>query len=362
MLFDLNFVPNHPVYRLQEAIDYFFANGLRQQSYNVNCVPTWFRPVVGELPSLDQRLRRLFRLLKQETPASQSKLLRAWTNNNSVQALCEDKALKIGCFLCSSSALRKQLRGLFEYLYDEGLDAKAFIAAAGNKTFLDHYHAFRKINAAVCPFCGIENYVDRTDRLRSTYDHYLPRSRYFFSSVNFQNLVPMCDRCNERPSKGTTDPLLGRNGKRRRVFYPYASCRGIRLSVSCIQRPALGDGGKWKVVVKPANSKDSESVQTWKSLFRFPHRYETRLEERNSVWIRDLLASSKPSQLRTPTNLRAAFRKEARKLKNPYFVTSKSEAVLQGAFFSYLGSAADVTILKGITSAADGVPKLSKLK
>ena len=85
----------------------------------------------------------------------------------------------------------------------------------------DHYDCFVTANnKGKCPYCGIFSLDSQYDPSREAYDHYLPKSKYPFNSINFKNLAPMCEKCNSR-NKGVKDPLYSSNGTRRKSFYSY---------------------------------------------------------------------------------------------------------------------------------------------
>ena len=96
----------------------------------------------------------------------------------------------------------KELCKAFDYAWFEGADAK------GEKPW-GGVSLMRTINrfARCCPYCNAESIYLINKRIKrktqsafgkSSFDHFLPKSRYPFLSVSIYNLIPACDRCNSK--------------------------------------------------------------------------------------------------------------------------------------------------------------------
>lgn len=62
----------------------------------------------------------------------------------------------------------------------------------------------------ICPYCGKDEVIESI-RSKRQIDHYLPKRKYPFFALNYFNLIPACDLCNEAPKKGTRDPIVEEN-------------------------------------------------------------------------------------------------------------------------------------------------------
>src|SRR5690606_360287 len=106
----------------------------------------------------------------------------------------------------STTGLYGVLKGFFIDLYEQVLDGNGF-RDLFSTTLRAHFDEFSTINSEItlCPICGLGELKKHTDEARDQYDHYLPKSIYPLSSVNFKNLVPVCRECNSLDVKGDTD-------------------------------------------------------------------------------------------------------------------------------------------------------------
>jgi len=354
MFYGLQFVSDHPVYRLHEAFSHFLDVGLKFKTFGTHCFPKWFRPVVTASSGLFDRCRAVHSEAHKRKQAERDLVVAVWKSHSDVQRLCEDAKSKLVQWDCKSNKLVDALRELFNFLYESTLESKSFEKAAG-KSLLDHYNAFRALGQRVCPFCGLNYYADRDGGARSSYDHFLPRLYYPLAAVNFRNLVPMCDDCNERPRKGTKDVLFKDNARttRRRFFYPYSKLGGVLLSIKCTKRPQPSNpSGTWKVKAIATKAGEQPLVSGWDSVFDVEARFSARVRESLDGWMKDFLNSKGYSNQPTVTQLRKALSKKATWLSLPEQVHSRAEATLQAAAFRYMAVDAPHAMLAGYTAIA----------
>lgn len=85
----------------------------------------------------------------------------------------------------------------------------------------------------LCAHCG----GDTSGRNR-TIDHVIPKS--MGGGLDYNNLMPLCKRCNQFRSNGSVDP---------EIFYPYANEKAIQQCLNYKKRWLLGrtgsDGTHW---------------------------------------------------------------------------------------------------------------------
>ena len=69
----------------------------------------------------------------------------------------------------------------------------------------------KSLNTTICPYCNADTIFATTVtkdgkdvNIRSTLDHYYPKSKYPFLSISLYNLIPACNRCNSN-IKGVVD-------------------------------------------------------------------------------------------------------------------------------------------------------------
>ena len=233
---------------------------------------TWFRN------SLD----KIYQLLPTLTNAQRNKIKQVYLNNNDISNLCSGQLqpLKMDDL---PQALTKEITDLFEQLYTKMLNAARYTRDHdGTKVYYDLFYQTNQNHT--CPFCGYHNMKSDLDKGREAYDHYLPKSKYPFAAVNFENLVPMCYECNSS-YKGATDPLD--NGSV--AFYPFHNAN-YDIDVK-IQHPqpvewSNIDEGKCTVTIDTPNQNE---LATWERVFDVKKRYVQRIEQFDKQWIDELM-------------------------------------------------------------------------
>jgi len=119
---------------------------------------------------------------------------------------------------------------------------------------------------------------------RAEYDHYLCQSDYPLSIANWDNLFPVCDRCNRKANKGDKN-VIARTG-RNLAYYPYGVSSGVEVVAECTDAQEISRTPDWKVAVtsrKPVD--EGEKVETWMWVYRIKPRYEESLQSDGAHWV-----------------------------------------------------------------------------
>ena len=214
--------------------------------------------------------------------------LQAWfMGNNDIAGLCRnDPAVPIARYddlKAFDLPLANELAAFFKGLYNpkELLGLKALREVIGEID--DHHIQFTTVNRqGKCPFCGINDVKGVYHSKREAYDHYLPKGKYPFNSINFHNLAPACHECNSTyklskdPLYDAKDPLLTKTGGRRKSFYPYQTTSfTIDLEISLNTKdwtnitPADID-----ITTGPETVR--EEIDTWLDVYRIEERYKAK--------------------------------------------------------------------------------------
>jgi hypothetical protein len=348
MIFGLTFIPQHGVYRLHEAFDYFIQTGCNETVFGASCFPGWFAPVFRGCPKLRQLSQNLWAALR----ASAQDLTRvraAWNCLSNVETLCCDCTRSVA-FDQPSEATVEAIRNLFDYLYDGCLGVKCCKTTCGD---IDtHYAQFRRECATVCPFCGLETYPDDGCGYRAAYDRYLCRSSYPLLSVCFRNLVPICDSCNKAPQKGNKDILIGDNGGRRKAYYPFGCVGGVTIRVTWPVKRALGNPGRCELSIEPKVPAESDQVHTWITVYRIRERATARIQSNFDTWLKTLLRLKGFSRKPSVAQLRQFFRGEAKALIEEPVLRRETDALYKHGVCAYLADVATDAVLEGIASVA----------
>jgi hypothetical protein len=223
------------------------------------------------------------------------RLKTAFQDNNDLERCCNGQGpclpLPYDTLSSVHPTLVESFRNFFGNLYSQGfLGLEIFARHIG--TVDAYYDSFiSKNNQGVCPFCGLQPMDGEWDLTREPLDHYLPKSKYPFNSINLKNLPPACHKCNSQYKLGA-DPVHDRNQNRRKAFYPFSpEPFGIEVNAEIRTQDWTN--------LKPENftfsfgpaSRDEE-IQTWVEIYRVNERYAARCCSRNGGigWLNTVVA------------------------------------------------------------------------
>ncbi len=197
--------------------------------------------------------------------------------NNDVENLCcGDESCQPRRYERNQAAkttLDEKLELFFKNLYSTGfIGHKRTQNIIGTKS--EYYDdLINENNNGICPFCGLLPLDNENDPSRDAFDHYLPKSKYPFNSVNIKNLFPSCDKCNSK-NKGSDDPIYDRDTtKRRKAFYPFdQNNKNIEISIE-VSTNSWSEIKPNDLTVSLKSTSNPEEVNTWNDLYRVKQRY-----------------------------------------------------------------------------------------
>jgi 5-methylcytosine-specific restriction endonuclease McrA len=312
MLFNYQFV-EHNITKMQSYIDYIFENvwcNAKQVEYGPELYEgnaelfQIFEYFYGEdcaekpVKSAKFFLEGLVNIFNAFAELDQEQIdqIKIWyQSNNNIESSCKNEgdSFPINYALLKSepslAVLTEQLESFFSKLYSNNfLINDAVKAHVG--TLKGHYKLFMQTNdEGICPFCGLSPLDGEWSETREAYDHYLPKSKYPFNSINFFNLVPACNKCNSG-NKGVKDPIELTDNTRRKAFYPYSNEQpDINLSMTFV-------GGDWEayvpdnIAIAAESEAHQEEVNTWFELFGLESRYKSHLCSKpwGKLWLKRL--------------------------------------------------------------------------
>lgn len=276
--------------KMQEFVDYIFthvwcealAHDYELRLFNGNStlkdIITNFHytePIGAEF--FIKGIQEIFDLFKSLKPSEIDNLKIWFQSNNSIEELCKNNTAIIPTTYEDideiNAKLSASLKAFFMNLYSQNfLTLKPLSDKIS--TIDDHYKEFVKANSiGKCPFCGLYPIDGEYVQTREAYDHYLPKSKYPFSSINLKNLAPICNKCNSG-NKSTKDPLRDQRGNRRKAFYPYEMNKyniEIKMEVSATNIEHLKPENL-SIEFGPQNL--NEELSTWNQLFNIEDRYK----------------------------------------------------------------------------------------
>jgi len=308
MLFPYTYVP-HQMEKMQEFIDFIFFDVWCKANSTLTYSLDLFDPLteLWELmrdftfdtdPSKGakffyEHVESIYKEFSLLSPKEIDKLKSWYVANNDIKKIsANDATAQIARYIdiqVKHPKLCKELSSFFRGLYDNSC-LSALKSKIGN--LREHSRAFFTINnIGKCPFCGINDLKGIHHTRREAYDHYLPKYRYPFNSINFYNLAPACNECNSvyklsrdpahHPKKSSTP------GQRRKFFYPFSSTPHV-IDLQVNLRHVNIDNLKpndINLVFGPTNI--AEQIDTWKDVYGIEERYKAKFCTKNDgkYWL-----------------------------------------------------------------------------
>ncbi|MCA6436887.1 MAG: hypothetical protein IM600_00595 [Bacteroidetes bacterium] len=251
----------------------------------------------------NSHVEEIYNEFKKLKPIDRNKLKNWYKINNSIYSLCENRNLKpinYKTLIKKYPVLGVKIKSFYTKLY--GKESPFNLAAFGDlsKIIDNHYKKFVEINdEEICPFCGIKEIKGVHHSKREAYDHFIPKSKYPFSSINFKNLAPMCNDCNSS-YKLTKEPLMHIdpitkkvNNIRRKSFYAY-SYKKINLETSIsltsvdIANLSANDIAINVKAIDPVSYIDR--IEGWKEVYGIDERYKAKVLSKRGAnkWYNEL--------------------------------------------------------------------------
>lgn len=230
--------------------------------------------------TLKDEVVRIYGIFKGLTPEIKAEVKTAFTTNNNIEALCNGTS---PIYLANLPVVvEKDIKPLFKWCYETLLEKGK---VSGDK--MDYYNELIKDpdnDFDTCPCCGLTDIESAESICREDYDHYLPKAHYPFASVNFTNLVPICNKCN-RDRKKAKDPIKNN----RIAFYPFST---KVHSIVCSYTFNVDIDSKTKKVnldkLSISFTGDIPRIQTWNWLFAIEVRYNDYIKSKAQSWLREL--------------------------------------------------------------------------
>lgn len=284
MLFPYNY-PKHKIQKIQSFVNYIMLEVvLAIHKFPDKQVP--LDQIVSKYLALIQGVSEtviLYPMTKMYEDAREldrfhRKIIRkAVLENNKVEELCNKKELYPVRYSYMNSRFTKpyekdmieNIKLFCNNLYEICLRRSSFYSTYGK---IKDYHDILIGTNSVCGFCGRDSLHIKFSKLRNAFDHYLPKSKYPFVSVNFHNLVPACTRCNS-DYKRSTD-ILYKGKERIKAFYPFTAEKyeihiGVHLKKS--YRPDITPND---IELTFACEGHDEEVNNWLRIYHIAERYK----------------------------------------------------------------------------------------
>lgn len=297
MLYFYKSISPHPIENLHNYLHNFFiqlfdeVNPTYDHTHHIHAD---FKEIITKYKTqIDDKLAAIFSAYNVLHLAEKQIVQTAYNNNNNIEGIC-NKSVKPYIY----DDLPISIQPLIRELYDSnGILYKMLTAKDGYSEIKDkcgnlktHFENFRKQNMySICPFCGMENILTEYDKLKNEYDHYIPKSEYPFCSINFKNLVPVCDYCNKSGNKGSKDiPFVPKSNPKiqEELYNPYSADfpdHKIVLNIDA-KDTDLKDINSWNLEIDCIPSKNSKRKERWMEIYNIESRYKAKIAGDSYIW------------------------------------------------------------------------------
>ncbi|MEW5676447.1 hypothetical protein ABGT15_09045 [Flavobacterium enshiense] len=336
----------------------FFSLIEESENFDDHLFPTWsinvFAPT--DLRSKFEEVYNVYKAIN--NPNSRSRIIEAFENTNKIEDLCSNN-LDISMIVLNDLpfSIRACLARLFSYLYKTAINYHGFQTYV-NDTLKKTITRFKlKNKIVVCPFCGIESYINSGGQARLSLDHWLCRDYFPMASVNLNNLVPIGQNCNQRPAKGNKNVLINEstNTRLNTSYYPYSSHNGIQVIFNFINEPNVNGitDNDWSLTVEPINPLEYDIFQNWHSIMNIHVRYnEYFRDEIFPIWESDYREhiNDHDNDLTPALNI-VELKHNFRNWKSTFKINGRPGSIIYRAFIDYLMERASDAYLNGLLYA-----------
>ncbi|MTD11346.1 hypothetical protein GIX10_07885 [Acinetobacter sp. YIM 103518] len=288
MLFKLH--PDTPKFQvfvlLNQELIYFLNKSIKQKTFGKGL---FSRKLVGRAcwsnvkssPKKNDltrdKFQKLFENLKSETEATREQLHRIVVDNQDLSSFFLTPNPALLGFLHQNTF--NAFKVLAAHLYGATKDLQPIIDAAGGVNIHEHFEAFRTdtLNGNICKSCGMEKLapfranIGVENQWRADYDHQLCKSKYPLFAVHPDNLIPLCDVCNQ-DAKKAKDLFVAEDTSLRYSFYPFTeeAHSYVSLEIENLRDPNPSVKVSW-------NTSDSiliNKLDTWDNIYEIKNRVE----------------------------------------------------------------------------------------
>lgn len=291
----------HTISKGQSFVNYLFLEIIlnnrvleKEDHFSLNLVIDKYKCIIDNINDkyLLDHIILLYDQCKNLNSIQRKVLRRAVYNNNKIEQLCKGEIEPVTYREISliDENLSKELQELFGQLYKSVIDREPFYSIYGHKS--DFYKQIIG-NETICCCCGVGTMPNKHQNPVGALDHYFPINHYPFSSINFKNLVPICDICNSKYKTQkdtlfeiTTKTKKGKkihNIKKYKAFYPYSTeYEIIDVSVS-ITNNDLSNLTKEDISIEYTLPNCEAEIVNWERLFNVSEIHKANLIDNSTM-------------------------------------------------------------------------------
>ena len=305
MLFPYKFVGNHAINKMHTYIKFIFEKvwcEAKGKDYDVEQLfadNEELKDIIVDLHYLEtanfflEGIQTVFEEFKKLDDDDITKFKNWFISNNNIEGLCNNEAglnvIRYDEIKDEFPKLTSELKKFYSKLYSGSfLSLKPLKDELGDikKHFNDFSDYQPNMNKGKCPFCGVSNMKNKNFKGYDSYDHYLPKAKFPFNSINFLNLAPTCHECNSG-YKGTKDPLEYAG----KTFYPFSN-EQYQLSFTINL-----NNDDWEsfepddISISYGPATLENQINTWRTIYGIDERYKALCcgENDGQYWIEQVL-------------------------------------------------------------------------
>jgi hypothetical protein len=232
------------------------------------------------------KFEELFNVLQTQSQNIRQQLFDISNNNQDLQVFFATPVRNLLNFLPASSF--KALKKVATHLYCSTKDLQAITQYAGGIDIHQHFESFRRqtVNGNICRACGMAELaafrasVSEGEQWRADYDHQLCKSKYPIFAVHPDNLIPLCDVCNQ-DAKKTKDLFRGADGHDRQAFYPFTehASQYVEILLEDLRDPEPMVKVNWNT----ENPIVRDKLATWNDVYEIHNRVEGRFRSLETI-------------------------------------------------------------------------------
>lgn len=287
--------------------------------------------------------------------AEREKIIKAFMHTNQVEDLCNCKeGIEVIELTDLDHSIREEIDALFIYLYKTALNYQGFEKHVGkNRSESIYEYVYKTNKLSVCPFCGLESFLMIEGQSSLALDHWLCIDLFPFAAINFDNLIPIGDKCNARPAKGDTNILIDDRTTRNRIvaYYPFQENSGVITSFKYINEPSVESisDGDWQFDILPKQSSERNIFDSWNSIFNIEIRYKDYYRKNIfDLWEEDYVEwVSDEHQINHASSVEG-FRDNLKTYRAGFQIKNRIGSILYRSFLNYLINEASEAHLFGL--------------
>jgi hypothetical protein len=270
----------HPIFYLHNQLQHLVCQVWCNASDYNDCAELLddnFKLIYDSYPWLKADIDAIYEKCKLLTAEQRDEITKAFNINNRIEELCNGELTPV--YLDAlPSVVKDDMKPLLVNFYNTVID---YVSVPGNK--LDYYNRLQEQNKYKnCPCCGLSPIESAESHFREDNDHYLPKADFPFATVNFNNLVPLCSKCNKK-CKSTKNPFeAGRIS-----FYPFDTNHNpINIEINIVSSESLDYSKLKNDDIQVEFDNDIDKTETWDWLFKIKERYIEEIKDFSKTELR----------------------------------------------------------------------------